>query len=77
MNDIEICPICRKPYSQKYPKEKYHLQYQPYGEFIYACGKCNYAEYLSRHKHKYLTPWLWRRLWLVKKFGRENPHLKY
>jgi len=77
MSDIEICPICRRPYTAKYPKEKYHLQYQPEGEFIYACGKCNFAEYLSRHKHGWLIPWLWKRILLVKRFARENPHLKY
>lgn len=77
MNDVEICPICRKPYTKRSPKEKYHLQYQPEGEFIYACRRCNYAEYLTRHSHKYLKPWLWKRLWLVKRFAKENPHLKY
>lgn len=76
MNNIEICPICRKPYTEKWPKEKYHLQYEP-GEFIYACGRCNLAEYLSRNRHSWLKPWLWKRIWLVKKFAKNNPHLTY
>lgn len=78
MNDIEICPICRKPYSLKWPKQKYHLKYQPTGEYIYACGRCNLAEYYSRHRvTRYLRPWLWRRMLLAKKFAKENPHLTY
>jgi hypothetical protein len=48
MNDIEICPICREPYSVRRPKLIYHLQYNPVGEYIYACKACNHAEWLSR-----------------------------
>lgn len=77
MDNVEICPICRVIYSKNNPKEKYHLQYRPAGMFIYACGNCNQAEYWSRTPHGYLRPWIWKRIWLVKRFARENPHLVY
>lgn len=70
MNDIEICPICRRAYSQKNPKVHYHLQYDP-PKFIYACQSCNHAEYLSRHWSRHLTPWQWYKIRLVRKFARE------
>ncbi len=76
MQDVEICPICRKPYSEKNKKVKYHLQYSPVGEYIYACHSCNYAEYLSRHwKRHYYKPWQWYKIKLVRKFGRKYKHL--
>ena len=71
MNDIEVCPICRRGYGAKNPKEKYYLQYEPEGKFIYACKSCNYAEYLSRHWKRHLKPWQWYKIRLVRKFGRD------
>gem|GEM_PF-1101744 len=75
--DIEICPICRMSYSSRNRKVKYHLQYEPVGEFIYACRACNHAEWLSRHWHRHLKPWQWSRIKLVRKFAEDNPHLTY
>lgn len=75
MNDIEVCPICRRAYSGKNPRVKYHLRYAPVPEFIYACKSCNYHEYLSRHWSRHLRPWDWYKIKLVKKFGREYRHL--
>jgi hydrogenase maturation factor HypF (carbamoyltransferase family) len=75
MNEIELCPICRRAYSDKNKKVKYHLQYESVPKFIYACKSCNYAEYLSRHWKRYLTPWQWYKIRLVRKFAREYKHL--
>ena len=73
MENIEICPICRRPYSKKNSKVEYHLEYWPTGKFIYACRSCNYAEYLSRHWKRHLTFWQWNKIKLVRKFAKENP----
>lgn len=70
----EICPICRRAYSLKNPKVKFHLQYNP-PKFIFACESCNYAEYLSRHWKRHLTPWQWYKIRTVRKFSREYKHL--
>ncbi len=75
MTDIEVCPICLRPYSKKNHKVKYHLQYHPVPKYIYACDSCNYAEYLSRHWKRHLSPWQWYKIYLVRKFARENQHL--
>lgn len=75
MLEIEVCPICRKSYSETNPKEKYHLQYEPVGKFIYACKSCNYGEYLSRHWKKHMTRWQWYKVCIARKFGREYKHL--
>lgn len=72
---IEICPICRRAYSERNRKVKYHLQYKPIPKFIYACQSCNHAEYLSRNWVRHLKPWQWYKIKLVKKFGREYRHL--
>ncbi|MFZ2621324.1 MAG: hypothetical protein WAX85_02090 [Minisyncoccia bacterium] len=72
MNDIEICPICRKPYSERNPKVQYHTQYKPIPEFINACKSCNYAEYLSRHWLRYLTTWQWRKIKLVREYKKQK-----
>lgn len=75
MNDVEICPICRKPYKNQNIKVKYHTAYYPNGEYIYACRACNHAEWLSRQWKRYLIkPWQWWRIKLVKKFAKDNPH---
>lgn len=75
INEIEVCPICRRPYSDKNKKVEYHLQYEPVPKFIYACESCNYAEYLSRHWKRHLKPWQWYKIRLVRKFAREYQHL--
>lgn len=75
MIEIEVCPICRKPYSENNQKVKYHLQYEPVGKFIYACESCNYGEYLSRNWKKHLTRWQWYKVRIARKFGKEYKHL--
>ena len=75
MNDLEICPICREPFSKNNMKVHYHLEYGMQPKYIFACKACNYAEYLSRHWKKHLKPMQWRRIQLVRKFAKENPHL--
>ena len=75
MNDIEVCPICLKTYSENNPKVEFHLQYEPEPKFIYACRSCNYAEYLSRHWKKHLTPWQWYKLYLVRRFKKNNQEI--
>lgn len=75
MIDVEICPICRRPYSNRNFRVKYHLQYEPFPKYIYACRSCNHAEYLSRHWKRYLTPWQWYKIRLVRKFGREYKYM--
>lgn len=78
MNDIEVCPICREPYSERRPKVVYHLQYKPVGEYIHACKACNHAEWLSRQWNRQLVrPWQWGRIRLVRKFAKDNPHLTH
>lgn len=72
---IEICPICRKVYSERNKKVKYHLWYNPVPKFIYACSSCNHAECLSRNRIRHIKPWQWYKIQLVKKFGREYRHL--
>jgi hypothetical protein len=73
--NIEICPICRRAYSDKNPKVQYHLQYGQEAKYISACKSCNYAEYLSRHWKRHLTPWQWYKIRLVRKFAREYKNL--
>lgn len=75
MSDLEICPICLRTYSDRNKKVQYHLQYGTEGKFIYACQSCNYAEYLSRHWKRHLTPWQWYKIYLVRKFAREYKHV--
>jgi hypothetical protein len=75
MNDIEVCPICRKPYSERNPKVEFHLRYGDEPKFIFACKSCNHAEYLSRHWKKHLSPWQWRKIYVVRKYMRENHKL--
>jgi len=71
MNDIEICPICKKPYSKGNRRVMYHLRYKPTPEFIYACKSCNHAEYLARHGAKELSKWQQYKIWLVNRFSRD------
>lgn len=75
MNDIEICPICRRQYSERNPKVQYHVQYKPIPKFIYACKSCNYNEYLSRHWSNHLKPWNWYKIWLVRRFKKDQEKL--
>ncbi len=75
IDETEICPICRRPYSDKNSKVKYHLQYSPISEYIFACKSCNYAEYLSRHWPNHLKPWYWYKIYLVRNFNKKNQGL--
>ncbi len=70
MQDIEICPICFREYSEHNPKVQYHLEYNPVKKYIYACSSCNYGEYLSRHWSKDLKPWNWYKIGITKRFRK-------
>lgn len=69
-SDLEICPICSKPYGHENIKVQYHLQYNPKPKFIYACRACNYAEYLSRHWSRHIKPWQWWRIFRVRAYKK-------
>jgi hypothetical protein len=67
---IDSCPICKHPYSQKNYPVIYHITYPPNEQKIYACRACNYAEFLLRHWSRHVNPWQWWRMSRVKEFRK-------
>ncbi len=78
MNEIEICPICQRPYTKSNYPENHHLKYKDPEETMIGCKNCNHAEWYYRHPEKVsimssFWRWWWRkRIKLVMNYYKEK-----